>query len=109
MSQSSIYVKIVVFVPETHADAVREAIGKAGAGKIGNYTHCSFSSQGIGRFKPEEGAHPAVGKIGKIESGREERIEAGGGRTRFYGERKRLNRAGIRSNANPGTVLKKEK
>jgi|SRR3990167_1513760 len=76
MSQSSIYVKIVVFVPETHADAVREAIGKAGAGKIGNYTHCSFSSQGIGRFKPEEGAHPAVGKIGKLESVREERIEA---------------------------------
>ena len=76
MSQSSIYVKIVVFVPETHADAVREAMGKAGAGKIGNYTHCSFSSQGIGRFKPEEGAHPAVGKIGKLESVREERIEA---------------------------------
>ena len=76
MSQSSIYVKIVVFVPETHADVVREAMGKAGAGKIGNYTHCSFSSQGIGRFKPEEGAHPAVGKIGKLESVREERIEA---------------------------------
>ncbi|KKT17414.1 MAG: hypothetical protein UV98_C0009G0013, partial [Parcubacteria group bacterium GW2011_GWB1_43_6] len=36
----------------------------------------SFSSQGIGRFKPEEGAHPAVGKIGKLESVREERIEA---------------------------------
>lgn len=68
-------VKIVVFVPETHADIVREAAGKAGAGKIGNYTNCSFSSKGIGRFKPEAGAHPTIGDIGKIESVQEERIE----------------------------------
>jgi len=67
--------KIVVFVPESHTDIVREAMGKAGAGKIGNYTFCSFSSKGIGRFKPEEGAHPAIGKVGKIESVEEERIE----------------------------------
>ena len=76
MSQSSIYVKIVVFVPEAHAAAVREAMDKAGAGKIGNYTYCSFSSQGIGRFKPGEGARPVIGKIGKLESVKEERIEA---------------------------------
>lgn len=68
-------VKIVVFVPESHADAVREAIGKAGAGKIGNYTFCSFSSKGLGRFKPEEGARPAIGEVGKWESVQEERIE----------------------------------
>jgi len=53
MNQSN-NVKIVVFVPETHTDTVREAMGKTGAGKIGNYTYCSFSSKGIGRFKPEE-------------------------------------------------------
>lgn len=68
-------VKIVVFVPESHADAVREAIGKVGAGEIGNYAYCSFSSRGVGRFKPEEGAHPAIGEVGKIESVQEERIE----------------------------------
>ncbi len=68
-------VKIVVFVPETHTDIVREAMGKAGAGKIGNYTHCTFSSKGIGRFKPEEGAHPHIGEIGKFEEVIEERIE----------------------------------
>ncbi len=39
--------KIVVFVPETHADIVREAMSNAGAGVIGNYTGCSFSSKGI--------------------------------------------------------------
>ncbi|HVZ10852.1 MAG TPA: YqfO family protein [Candidatus Paceibacterota bacterium] len=68
-------VKIVVFVPESHADVVRGAMGKAGAGKIGNYTFCSFSSKGIGRFKPEDGAHPAIGEVGKLESVQEERIE----------------------------------
>jgi hypothetical protein len=75
MNQSKI-VKIVVFVPESHADIVREAMGKAGAGKIGNYTYCSFSSKGIGRFKPEEGAHPNIGEVGKFESVAEEKIEA---------------------------------
>lgn len=74
MSQSNI-VKIVVTVPESHADAVREAMGKAGAGKIGDYTYCSFSSKGVGRFKPEEGAHPNIGEVGKFESVQEEKIE----------------------------------
>ncbi len=68
-------VKIVVFVPETHAEVVREAMGKAGAGKIGNYSCCTFSSKGIGRFKPEQGAHPSVGRVGEMTSVNEERIE----------------------------------
>jgi len=62
-------------VPETHADKVREAIGQAGAGKIGNYSHCSFTLKGTGRFKPEEGAHPTIGEVGKLEAVEEERIE----------------------------------
>lgn len=68
-------VKIVIFVPETHTDIVREAMGKAGAGKIGNYTHCTFSSKGVGRFKPEAGANPHIGEVGKYEEVVEERIE----------------------------------
>ncbi len=68
-------VKIVVFVPETHTDVVREAMATAGAGVIGNYTHCTFSTKGIGRFKPEQGAKPHIGKIGKVEEVVEERIE----------------------------------
>ncbi|HEY4513759.1 MAG TPA: hypothetical protein VJH69_00335 [Candidatus Paceibacterota bacterium] len=67
--------KIVTYVPKTHAKVVREAIGKAGAGKIGNYSFCSFSSQGIGRFLPGKGASPAIGKVGKLEEVPEERIE----------------------------------
>ena len=67
--------KLVVFVPESHADAVREAMGKTGAGRIGNYTYCSFSSKGVSRFLPGNGARPAIGKVGNPESVEEERIE----------------------------------
>jgi hypothetical protein len=67
--------KIVVFVPLSHADAVRVAIGEAGGGKLGNYSHCSFSVRGIGRFRPEPGARPAIGQVGQFEQVDEERIE----------------------------------
>jgi hypothetical protein len=67
--------KIVVFVPETHADMLREAMGKAGAGKIGNYEHCTFSIKGTGRFRPTVGANPAIGEVGSLEAVAEERIE----------------------------------
>ena len=69
-------VKIVVFVPVSAADAVRLAMAAAGAGRIGNYDSCSFSSRGVGRFRPLEGAHPHIGKVAQLEAVEEERIEA---------------------------------
>lgn len=69
------WVKIVVFVPEDYCEKMRNAMANAGAGIIGNYTDCTFSTKGIGRFKPNQGAHPAIGEIGKIEEVNEERIE----------------------------------
>jgi|SRR3989338_11491638 len=68
-------VKIIVFVPLAYADTVREAMGSAGAGKIGDYSFCSFSSKGIGRFMPQKGTHPTIGAAGRLESVEEERIE----------------------------------
>lgn len=68
-------VKIVVFVPKTHADVVRKAMGDAGAGNIGRYSHSSFSMEGIGRFLPLKGAKPVIGRIGKLEKVVEEHIE----------------------------------
>ena len=68
-------VKIVVFVPLTHCDIVRKAIGDADGGIIGNYSHCSFSSRGIGRFKPNKKANPHIGKANKLEQVEEEKIE----------------------------------
>jgi len=68
-------VKIVIYVPENHADLVRKTLGKSGAGTVGNYSHCSFSVKGTGRFLPLENSHPTIGAIGEIAVVTEERIE----------------------------------
>ncbi|MGG3892980.1 Nif3-like dinuclear metal center hexameric protein [Geobacillus stearothermophilus] len=67
--------KLVVYVPASHAEAVRAALGDAGAGHIGRYSHCTFNSHGIGTFLPEEGAQPFIGEQGKLEEVEEVRIE----------------------------------
>src|SRR3989344_2571025 len=68
-------VKIVTTVPAPQAEAVRKAAGDAGAGRLGNYSHASFSVEGIGRFVPLEGANPTIGSVGEHEKVEEERIE----------------------------------
>lgn len=67
-------IKIVIGVPETHADKIRKVLGENGAGKIGDYLHCSFSVKGVGRFVPLAGANPAIGELGKLEEVAEEQI-----------------------------------
>ena len=52
-----------MFVPVTHAEEVRNALGDAGAGHIGNYSHCTFSSEGTGAFVPQEGQILISGKL----------------------------------------------
>ena len=69
------YVTIVITVPETHADIVREAMGRAGAGKVGDYSYCSYSAKGVGRFMPNVGSNPYLGKENVLEEVVEERIE----------------------------------
>jgi dinuclear metal center YbgI/SA1388 family protein len=69
-------VKLCVFVPSSHEDAVRQALGDAGAGHIGNYSHCSFSSNGWGTFTPLEGTNPYIGEQGKQERTEEVKIES---------------------------------
>ncbi len=67
--------KWVVYVPRENADTVREAVFEAGAGHIGDYSHCSWSVSGIGQFLPHEGASPAVGSVGSVERVDEDRFE----------------------------------
>lgn len=67
--------KLVVNVPLSHADAVRLALGNAGAGRVGHYSHCSFSTRGMGRFTPTAGANPHIGAIGIPEQVEEEQIQ----------------------------------
>jgi len=67
--------KWVVFVPDEQADVVRDALFEAGAGHIGDYSHCSWTVAGSGQFLPHEGAAPAVGSVGAIERVPEHRVE----------------------------------
>ncbi len=54
--------KLVVFVPQTHEDQLRDALSNAGAGHIGDYSHCTFNSTGTGTFKPLDGTNPYIGQ-----------------------------------------------
>ena len=67
--------KLVTFVPESHLDKVREAIFRAGAGVIGNYDYCSFSTPGTGSFRAGEKSYPFVGEKGKTHKEKEVRLE----------------------------------
>ena len=68
--------KIVVFVPAGSAEAVRAALADAGAGRLGDYDSCSWSATGEGRFRPLDGASPAIGQVGELEVVEEVRVEA---------------------------------
>ena len=67
--------KWVIYVPWENAEAVQAAVFEAGAGHIGDYSHCSWSVSGIGQFLPHEGAAPAVGTVGTVERVAEDRFE----------------------------------
>lgn len=75
ITQRKNYNKIVVFVPQGHQKAVCDAMYNKGAGSIGNYCNCSFTSEGIGHFQPTEGANPFIGEIGVVEDPKEVKVE----------------------------------
>lgn len=68
--------KLVVFVPSDSLQKVADAVFKAGAGWIGNYSHCSFRSSGTGTFLPLEGSRPAIGRRGRLEKVDEIKFES---------------------------------
>lgn len=67
--------KLAVFVPTDDADRLREALAKAGAGRIGAYEACSYTSTGEGRYRALDGANPYVGTIGELHVEQEVKIE----------------------------------
>ncbi len=67
--------KLVTFVPQRNLDEVGGALFQAGAGIIGNYTHCSYRLMGLGTFMGNEAATPTVGRRGRLEQVEEVRIE----------------------------------
>jgi dinuclear metal center YbgI/SA1388 family protein len=69
--------KVSVFVPRTHVASLIDAFAEGGAGVIGNYSHCTFRTPGVGTFRPLEGANPYTGQVGQLEeAGDEVRLEA---------------------------------
>jgi hypothetical protein len=68
--------KLVIFVPVKSLQKVADAVFRAGAGSIGNYSHCSFNTAGLGTFFPLEGAKPAIGKKGEFENVEEIKFES---------------------------------
>jgi dinuclear metal center YbgI/SA1388 family protein len=67
--------KLVVYVPKGYEEDIKKALGDAGAGSIGQYSRCSFISEGKGEFVPLEGTNPFTGLLGKVERVEEARIE----------------------------------
>jgi len=67
--------KLFTFVPASHAEQVRNAVFTAGAGSIGNYSECSFNTEGKGTFKANDTAKPYVGSVGERHQEDEVRIE----------------------------------
>lgn len=67
--------KLVTYVPGTHLEPVRSALFAAGAGVIGNYDQCSYSSAGEGTFRGNEASQPFVGTRGELHTEPELRLE----------------------------------
>ena len=67
--------KLVTFAPNNEVEKVRNALFAAGAGRIGNYENCSFSSEGIGTFQGNENSNPVVGNRFEFKTDHETKIE----------------------------------
>lgn len=76
VTQTLPQVKIAVFVPEAQADKVRKAMHASGAGMVGDcYKECSYTTHGVGRFTPTNGAKPSIGTIEHAEQVAEDKLE----------------------------------
>jgi len=67
--------KLVTYIPETHLEKVKNALFEAGAGVIGNYDQCGFTTSGTGSFRGNENTNPFAGEKGKIHFEKETRFE----------------------------------
>lgn len=76
LAKDSQLVKLQIYTPSEHSNSVEQALFAAGAGNIGKYTECSFTTKGIGGFKPGNDSKPFFGELGKRETLEENKIEA---------------------------------
>ena len=67
--------KIFVTTPESHTDKIIKAMASAGAGVVGEYTHCAFITKGMGNYLPSDKAKPYIGKAGEMSREPEDKVE----------------------------------
>ncbi|KJS04104.1 MAG: NGG1p interacting factor 3 protein, NIF3 [Gammaproteobacteria bacterium BRH_c0] len=67
--------KLCFYVPESHLEAVKNAVFDTGAGHIGDYDRCCWQTLGQGQFRPLQGSNPFLGKQGSVEQVPEYRVE----------------------------------
>lgn len=68
-------VSLVVYIPESHLEDVKQAMFKAGAGRLGDYDSCCWQTKGIGQYRPLPGSDPFKGVTGKLEKAEEWKVE----------------------------------
>lgn len=68
-------IQIIVFIPVSHKEAVKQSMFNTGAGMLGNYDSCCFEHPGVGQFRPLKSSNAFVGEIGKLELVEEVRVE----------------------------------
>ncbi|WNZ57558.1 YqfO family protein [Microbulbifer sp. MKSA007] len=67
--------KLCVYIPESHLEAVKQALFSVGAGRIGDYDSCCWQVLGEGQFRPLDGSQPFIGQSGQVETVMEYRVE----------------------------------
>ncbi|MBN2015343.1 divalent cation tolerance protein CutA [Candidatus Dojkabacteria bacterium] len=67
--------KVITFCPNNSIDKVISAMAEAGAGNVGNYSHCAFITKGEGNWFSGKGSNPTIGQVGKISREKENKIE----------------------------------
>ncbi len=67
--------KLCFYVPASHAEAVKEAVFAAGAGRLGNYDRCCWQTAGQGQFRPLPGSRPHLGGHGRVHVEAEVKVE----------------------------------
>lgn len=68
-------VRIIVYIPESFCEIVKEAMFDAGAGRYNDYEHCAWQTLGQGQFKPLKGSQPFIGSTNSVEHVSEYKVE----------------------------------
>lgn len=67
--------QLIIYIPQSHCEVVKQALFNAGAGQIGNYDQCAWQVQGTGQFRPKTGSNPFIGQQNNLSHVNEIKVE----------------------------------